>query len=222
MNHDVMPAIGKVQVLAARLAVFFSLVFVVLLVALHFLRPDLDPSWRFISEYELGDFGWVMRLAFFSLAASCFTLILAIASQAKTIGGWIGMGLVLLAAAGMTLAGIFAPDENNKTHEVGAMLDHLPFAAVLINWSLSRHREWKNARLLLTVTAPLPLLGLAYFVGSMIVMLPRNDGKPGPEVLVGWPNRVMILAHCAWIIPVAWHVLNRARTPIEPIQTLPD
>lgn len=39
--------------------------FVVLLAALHFLEPEFDPSWRFISEYELGRYGWAMRLAFF-------------------------------------------------------------------------------------------------------------------------------------------------------------
>jgi hypothetical protein len=48
------------------------------------------------------------------------------------------------------------------------------------------------------------LLGLIIFVASMIVMLPRNGGQPGPEVLVGWPNRIMILAHFAWLMPIAW------------------
>jgi hypothetical protein len=40
--------------------------FVVLLAALQVLKPELDPSWRMGSEYAIGDYGWVMRIAFFS------------------------------------------------------------------------------------------------------------------------------------------------------------
>jgi hypothetical protein len=184
---------------AAGSAFAASTLFIILLVALHFLKPDLDPSWRFISEYELGDYGWLMRLAFLSLAVSCAGLGVAIVPQIRTIVGYLGLVLLLLSAGGMTLAAIFAPDRDNKTHEVGAMLDNVPFAALMINWSLSRHAQWFSARRTLLYTAGLPLLGLIVFVVSMVVMLPRNGGQPGPAVLVGWPNRIMILAHCAWI-----------------------
>jgi len=36
--------------------------FVVLLLLLHLVRSDLDPSWHFISEYEIGKYGWLMQL----------------------------------------------------------------------------------------------------------------------------------------------------------------
>ena len=55
---------------AARLALATSALFVVLLAALHVLKSELDPSWRFISEYAIGDYGWMMVLAFLSLALS--------------------------------------------------------------------------------------------------------------------------------------------------------
>jgi len=199
---------SNVSRIAARIAFVASAIFIVLLAALHILRPDLDPSWRFISEYELGDYGWVMRAAFFSLSLSCFSLCVALISQVRGVAGYLGLALVLLAAVGMTIAGIFAPDRVNKLHEVGATLDHLPFGALLINWSLSRNEAWRPARRMLLYTAGLPLLGLVIFVASMVIMLPRNGGQPGPEVLVGWPNRLMILAHCAWLMPVAWYTIT--------------
>ncbi|MEK6261771.1 MAG: DUF998 domain-containing protein [Planctomycetota bacterium] len=203
--------------LAARVAFVASAVFIVLLAILHVLKPELDPSWRFISEYELGDHGWVMRVAFFSLALSCSGLCVTLCSQARSIGGYLGLAMLLLSAIGMTIAGIHVPDRVNRLHEVGAMLDHLPFAALLINWSLSRNGAWSSARRMLRWTAGLPLLGLVIFVGSMIVMLPRHGGQPGPEVLVGWPNRIMILAHCAWIMPVAWHAMHLERVADNPM-----
>jgi len=39
---------------AARVSFAAAATFVVLLAALHVLEPEFDPSWRFISEYELG------------------------------------------------------------------------------------------------------------------------------------------------------------------------
>jgi NADH:ubiquinone oxidoreductase subunit 6 (subunit J) len=182
-----------------------------LLAALHVLRPDLDPSWRFISDYELGPFGWMMRLAFACLAASCLALCAAIWQDARGIAGYLGMAMVVVAACGMILAAIFVPDKVNRLHEVGAIIDQVPFAAPLINWQLWWHARWKPYRPVLAATAGLPLLGLAVFIVAMIIMLPRGGGQPGPEVLVGWPNRLMILAHCAWLMPLAWIAWRNAK-----------
>ena len=176
---------------SARVAFAASGAFILLLVALHGLRPDLDPSWRFISEYELGDYGWVMRLAFACLAVSCVSLFITIKSQIRGVFGYIALALLLLAAFGMVLAAVFVPDPVNRLHEVGAMLDHLPFAAPVINWRLSKHADWKSSRRTLYWTAGLPLLGLAVFIGSMILM------------------------HCAWIMPLSWIVL-RNRSAADP------
>jgi hypothetical protein len=195
---------------AAHLAVATSVAFVVLLAALHVIRPDLDPSWRFISEYELGPHGWLMQLAFVTLAVSCVAVTVAVLPFLR-IGGYLGVAMLLMSAAGMVLAAIHVPDKANRLHEVGAMLDQVPFGAVLIGWSLSRHAAWREWRWPLRVLSLVPLVGLAVFVGSMAVQLPRHGGRPGPDVLVGWPNRIMILAHCAWIIPVAW-LAARLRT----------
>ena len=53
-------AIGKAP---ARFALGAGLGFALLLALLHVLRPDLDPSWRFISEYAVGSFGYLMIIA---------------------------------------------------------------------------------------------------------------------------------------------------------------
>ena len=218
MANSVLATKSKSNVprIAARVAFVASAMFMILLAAVHILRPELDPSWRFISEYELGDYGWVMRVAFFCLALSCFSLCMALVSQVHSIGGYLGLALLVLSAVGMTIAGICVPDRVNRLHEVGAMLDHLPFAALLINWSLSRNAAWSPSRRMLLWTAGLPLLGLVVFVVFMVIMLPRNGGQPGPDVLVGWPNRLMILAHCAWLMPVAWHTIHVARMEVQP------
>jgi hypothetical protein len=84
-------SVAAVSSTAARLSFVAAATFVVLLAALHFIKPGLDPSWHFISEYAIGDYGWIMVLAFLSLASSYVSLFLALRSQLQTIAGRIGL-----------------------------------------------------------------------------------------------------------------------------------
>jgi hypothetical protein len=85
-------------------------VFTVLLVALHVVKPEIDPSCRFISAYAIGTHGWMMVLAFFSLALGQVALFLALRPQIATFGGRIGLVSLLVGAAGLGLAGAFTSD----------------------------------------------------------------------------------------------------------------
>lgn len=58
----------------ARIALAGPLGFVVGTVAMHFLRDDLDPARRKVSEYATGEWGGIQALAFLSLAAGGFAL----------------------------------------------------------------------------------------------------------------------------------------------------
>ncbi len=212
-------AVTAISLTAARLSLAAAAAFVVLLAALHVIKPELDPSWRFISEYEIGDHGWIMALAFLSLALSCVALFIAIRSQMRTIVGRIGLALLLLSAAGMIVAAIFTTDPiagesarttHGKLHELGAMLDVIPFAALIINLSLARNPAWFSARRSLLWTVGLPLIGNVVFIAALVAMLPI-DGKFGPDVLIGWPNRLMILSHCGWLMTVAWRAIQLNR-----------
>ena len=184
--------------------------FIVILVVLHVLRPDLDPSWRFISEYELGSHGWLMHVAFISLAIGTAAAAPAIISQARNIADYLGIALLLISAAGMTMAGVVAPDSNSGLHDIGAMLDLVPLAALLLAWSLSRNEARASTRFSLWAVALLPLLGMVVFMVSMAVLLPRNGGRPGPSVVVGWQNRFMIITQCIWLLHTASRVLRKS------------
>jgi Protein of unknown function (DUF998) len=65
--------------------------FLIILFLLHFLEPEFDPSWRLISEYELGNYGWLMRVAFFSMAVGSISLFITLRSQYEVkvaLSGW--------------------------------------------------------------------------------------------------------------------------------------
>jgi hypothetical protein len=80
------PAISR----TAALLAFAGTATLVVLLALHFIEGELDPSWHFISEYAIGDYGWMMVVAFLSLVLSYVSLFVAIRSQLRTIVGLSG------------------------------------------------------------------------------------------------------------------------------------
>src|SRR5918995_6739528 len=100
---------------AARLSFAGAATFAVLLAALHFIKPKLDPSWHFISEYAIGRYGWIMVLAFLSLAFSYVGLFLALRSQLQTIAGRTGLALLLVSALGLIIGAVFTTDPITAT-----------------------------------------------------------------------------------------------------------
>jgi uncharacterized protein DUF998 len=205
---------------AAMLSFAAAALFLVLLAALHFIKPEFDPSWNMISQYEIGHDGWLMQLAFLFLALSCVTLVVAIHSQVSTIWGRIGLTLLLIAAIGMTIAALNVTDPittpkaemsaHGNMHGNGFLLGvpGLTIAAVLISLSLRRNAAWSSARRALLWTAQLPWLSLVAMIVTIMIMLPKNGGNFGPGVAIGLPNRLFIIACCVWLMTVAWNAIQ--------------
>jgi hypothetical protein len=69
----------------------------VILVSLHFLRPDVNPISEFTSAYSFGSFGFLMTTAFFSQSLGSFALVSglyqAVSQQARSLMGLIFLGV---------------------------------------------------------------------------------------------------------------------------------
>jgi hypothetical protein len=50
------------------LAIALTVIALLLLASLQVLSPEFAPSWRMISEYALGRYGWMLSLMFFPWA----------------------------------------------------------------------------------------------------------------------------------------------------------
>ena len=100
---------------AARLSFAGAATFVLLLAMLHLIKPELDPSWHFISEYAIGRYGWIMVLAFLSPALAGVSLFLALRSQLQTITGRTGLALLLVSALGLIIGAVFTTDPITAT-----------------------------------------------------------------------------------------------------------
>lgn len=184
--------------------------FVLLLSSLHLLEPEFDPTWRFISEYALGDFGWMMHLAFGLLALAQISVAITIFPHIRTVTGYIGLVILGISAIGVITAGIFvtdpitvSPDDatfSGSMHSIGAMLDYTPVAALLISLSLSRLDVWRPMKRVLLTSAIIAIVAMLLFV----LQIPQ-DGQFGPGVLAGMFGRFLILADIAWLTIVGIH-----------------
>ncbi len=194
--------------MSSSLAQAAAAAFLVLLAALHLIQPELDPSWRVISEYPLGRLGWLMSLAFLTLAVACGALAAALRPLVSTRVGGLGLVLLLASALGFGLAAAFPTDpvttpQGQATtaggmHAAGAALGGLvPIAAIFV--ALGGPAGMRRSLWLATAAA---WLGEIVFIGAMATMLPE-DGRLGPSVLIGWPNRLMIVGYCAWLLLTA-------------------
>jgi Protein of unknown function (DUF998) len=93
----------------ARVALVAVASFLILLVVLHFIEPEFDPSKRLISEYQLGRYGWVMSLAFFSLGVGVLATLLSTWDFSRSRRGLIGRWWLLAISVAFFGAGIFYP-----------------------------------------------------------------------------------------------------------------
>jgi hypothetical protein len=207
---------GRVEV-AASLAIVAAGAALLLLAGLHILSPEFDPSWRVVSEYANGRYGWLLSLMFASWAVSSFALAFAIRSRVRTRGGRIGLGFLVLAGVGQAMAAVF--DINHPLHDLAGVLGigGLPVAAMLISVSLIRTQPWFASRKALLWTANLTWVSVVLMAATFAIMIATYLSAggdmtakvvtalpPGVLGLVGWTNRLLIVAYCAWVITVAW------------------
>ena len=202
-------------VLAAWIAFASAGTFVLLLLLLHFVKSELDPSWHFISEYEIGKHGWIMQVAFLALAIGNVALFVAIRNCMKGLLGRIGSFLFLVGTAGTVLGGIFITDPINTApeavtmsgnlHNLGGALGLAGFLGTLIfSARLLRSAAWSSARRFVLMATAILILGFLVSFVSIVTIAAQHGGVFGPDTPVGWPNRLGILSGCVWLMMVSW------------------
>ena len=186
---------------SALISIAAAAVFLLLVGLLHLIKPELSPSWRFVSEYAIGRHGWVMTVAFFAWAVSCAMLALALRDHATTRRARIGRIILFVVSAALVVAGLFDQDpvtskpgdatSHGLLHAIASMvgIPGIPIAALLIGGRLS-HATW---------------LSLVVMAAYLLLAVPRAGGF-GPEVLAGWMNRLVVVSYLAWQISMGYTV----------------
>jgi len=208
----------KISLPIARLAIATSAATLLLLVSLHILSPEYDPSWRMVSEYANGKYGWVLSLMFACWGIGSWTLAFVLNAHIKTTAGKIGLGFLFVAGIGETMASVF--DINHQPlHDIAGYLGilGLPIAAMLISVHLSRIQPWSLARKLILWIGNLTWVSVVLLVATFVIMIVtymQSGAQVDPQVeltalpagvigWVGWANRLLVVIYCTWVIIVA-------------------
>ncbi len=176
-----------------------------LVVVLHYVEPEFDPSWRMLSEYSLGKAGLLMRLAF--IAGSAGVVACALSLAPVTLAGSIALVVVALGPLGAAFVDtdpITTPrpevSARSKVHSAlgSVYILGFPIAATIAGVT--------SGNAVLAWTCALPWLGLVWFMAATL-RRPAPNGVGGPDIKIGWPNRFSMLLYFAWIAIVAFSLL---------------
>ncbi len=221
LTHDT----PKIEVIGARLSIAAAAAVLLLLASLHVLSPEFDPSFRMVSEYALGHYGWVLSLMFLAWGMSSWALAVAIWSQVKTKAGKVGLWFLVIAGLGEAMASVF--DITHDTgHSIAGVLGMVgfPIAAVLLSVSLGRLRAWRGAKKPLLWIANLSWISVVLLGATLVLMtvqfaqvnggqLPQHAPAQLPAGVLGldgWADRLFILSNCLWLLVAAWQALKLA------------
>ncbi len=220
--HD-SPEPSRARERAAHLAVATGAAFLALLATVQFLEPEFDPTWRFVSEYELGNFGWIMRLGFACLALSCIGLHLAVGPHLTTGPGKTGRVMLVITSVALVITAVVAPDPSDApaggatvhgiVHSQASTIAGLTVAvaALLISTSLIRSAGWAGSRKTLRWTRHLPWLAFVAMNAMVIAGMSSNGGHLGPGTWIGWPTRVFVVTIAVWTMSTARLVVRSNR-----------
>ena len=184
--------------------------FFLLVILLHFLKPELDPSWRMLSEYAIGHHGWIMTLAFLSLSTSSLALAAAFFQHGLTTGSLI-MGTASIGSVGSTVFitdpittpwSLVTPTGRMHVYSAAMFILGFPIAVAAIAWNASSHFLLRSTPNLLTSFSLPVWIGVIVFV-STVTRYQAHKRAFGPAIPIGWPNRLMLGTYVLWLMAVS-------------------
>jgi hypothetical protein len=200
---------GTISWIAARWSLGLSLAFVALLAVLHVLNPEFN-SGHLISEYQLGDYGFLMSLAFCLLGASAFLLALSLRPRLRTRGGRVGWWGLLVIGTAFFIAGVFPPVQTpliiGYLHGISGLVAIFgsPIAFTLIGRSLaSNEPEFLLSHRIRWATLA-AWGGLGLFLASLTVSSLTGQTDTPLPLSVSLANRFLIVTYCIWLMAAAW------------------
>lgn len=183
----------------ATIAVFLIGCFAFIIVLLHFLRTDYNPWQRFISEYEVGDYGIIMRIAFFCLGAGSIALVVSLwLNIEKHARSNSGLALLFIWSMCVCTAAVFPADARHALQTTaGKIHDNvslLGFVCIIISsFLLLRFRKDVRWKMYYKVSLLLSVLILAAFIALITSIITEFT-------LIGLMQRIFILLVLTWLI----------------------
>ena len=178
---------GRIRIarITERVVFLCAAYYVIVLIVLHILQPEFDPRFRFMSEYALGDYGWLMTTTFCALGLASFAAAIGLGDICQSSRSTrIGLGLLVVAAIFIWLAGIFRDSIPHLLAGVVAF-PSMVMAVLLLSWTFRRATGWQ------TLYRAGLFIGLVMF--AMFFLMVADQGMPGLQ------QRVFIFLFLSWL-----------------------
>lgn len=184
--------------------------FVVAMLALHWLQPGLGVRDEAISYAVHGPYGWLVTVGLLALALGSLALTVGIARSGPQRGMAAGRWLLAIWTAGVLLGAVFPadppgnwsrpPSPAGAVHGMVSLVAFvaLPLAGLLLALGLRRDHRWRPIGAWLLALALASTAALLAFLAALAPAII----SPGPPVLLGLAERVLLVANTAWLAAV--------------------
>jgi len=189
-----------------RAAVAGALLLPASVLALHLLQPQLDPGNEAVSYYVHGRGGWLLTAGLLAWGLGGLALHRALGRMVAGQRAPAGRGLLGVFGIGVLLGAVFPADPPGRwdqpslagmIHGNAALLAFaaLPLAARALSRSLLEDDRSRPVSRLLEVVAWACAGAFVLFVASLVPVFVR----PGPPLLLGLSERVLLAVYSAWL-----------------------
>ncbi|TKT92830.1 DUF998 domain-containing protein [Dyadobacter frigoris] len=172
------------------------LLFLFIFTIVHFIRPDKSVLASFVSEYALGEYGWLMTLGFLFIGVGAICLIIGLFSSMKpsktaaiTLCIWC-IGTFTFSVFPTDLPGD-RPTTEGLIHGLSALFALLNLSVAMIAWGFTfdKYDNWRH------------MAKLSWFFGAISTALFIGFLLSAPQ-LRGLTERILIILDITWIILV--------------------
>ena len=201
---------------AATVALVGVAYFVVIIVVLHLLRPDLSPISQPTSEYAVGRYGFLMTSAFFSMSLASFALVIGLYQGVPLRArSRIGLGLLGLWGIGVLVAMSFpidpegAPQTVSGTiHQINGPLAFLSLTAgtILVSRRFKQAQQWRPLHRTALI---LSLVMLTVFIATFLNIATASG-------FAGLCQRIFLAVFATWFVLTAARLRSLATGSISP------
>lgn len=181
----------------ALVSIAGAAVFVMCVIALHILRPELDPVVTALSYYGIGAHGYLLTIANVGLGLGVLALAYALGRGGAPIRLWrIGIALLYVTGVSAILSGLFPIDALDADVSVSGVIHVaagnlgffiLPASLLLLAFGMRQDARWQST------VMPAFALALALLVVSLVLMVST------PEIS-GLVQRSLYLPYLAWVV----------------------
>jgi len=193
--------VTKSAKISAMVTIAGVVYFVCSIIALHVLRPDLNPISHFTSEYAVGPYGFLMTSAFLSMSLASFALVIGlyqtVLPPARSL-----LGLLGIWAIGVLIAMIFPADPDGAPQTLSGTIHQtagpltflcLSVGALWVSWRLNQDAKWSS---LYRPELILSFIMLVAFIATAFSFV-TGSGSGGVA------QRIVLGALVAWMLLIA-------------------